>query len=58
MVVMLSVAVLFGTLRPWLPIPFFVWVIQLRFIKGEECFLEEIFGAEYLTYKNRVRRWL
>jgi len=55
--ILLGVAVLFGTLGPLLPIPFFVWVIQARFIVGEERFLEEIFGEEYRAYKRRVRRW-
>jgi protein-S-isoprenylcysteine O-methyltransferase Ste14 len=27
-------------------------------IRGEERFLEEIFGAAYRDYKQRVRRWL
>jgi protein-S-isoprenylcysteine O-methyltransferase Ste14 len=59
MVLMLSgAAVLFGTLGPWLPMPFFIWVIQARFIAGEECFLEEIFGEQYLAYRKRVRRWI
>ena len=55
--ILLGVAVLLGTLGPLLPIPFFVWVIQTRFIVGEERFLEEIFGEEYRAYKRRVRRW-
>ena len=41
-----------------LPIPLFVWILQANFIHGEERFLEELFGQQYLTYKNRVRRWL
>lgn len=51
-------ATLFGTVGAWLPIPFFVWVIRSRFILGEERFLEDIFGEQYLAYKRRVRRWL
>ena len=51
-------ALLMGTLSPWLPIPVFVWILQANFIQGEERFLEELFGQDYLAYKSRVRRWL
>jgi len=27
-------------------------------IQAEEAILESLFGAEYLRYKDRVRRWL
>jgi protein-S-isoprenylcysteine O-methyltransferase Ste14 len=57
-IALLGAAVVFGTASPFLPIPIFVWIIQTRFIEGEERFLEEIFGAQYLEYKGRVRRWL
>ena len=56
--ILLGVAILFGTLGPFLPIPFFIWVIQTRFIVGEERFLSELFGEQFLAYKRRVRRWL
>jgi protein-S-isoprenylcysteine O-methyltransferase Ste14 len=56
--ILLGAAMLFGALGAFLPIPVFVWIIQTQFIAGEERFLEEIFGAQYLAYKGRVRRWL
>jgi protein-S-isoprenylcysteine O-methyltransferase Ste14 len=55
---LIGAAVLFGSLGPWIPIPFFIWIIQARFILGEERFLESIFGGQYLEYKRNVRRWL
>jgi protein-S-isoprenylcysteine O-methyltransferase Ste14 len=55
---LLGVAILLGTLSAFLPIPIFVWIIQKQFIEGEERFLEEIFGGQYLAYKGKVRRWL
>lgn len=55
---LVGIAVLLGTASPWFPIPIFVWIIRTRFIAGEERFLEEIFGAQYLEYKKSVRRWL
>jgi protein-S-isoprenylcysteine O-methyltransferase Ste14 len=33
-------------------------VLQVGVIAREEGYLERKFGAEYLEYKNRVRRWL
>jgi protein-S-isoprenylcysteine O-methyltransferase Ste14 len=53
-----GVAMLFGTLGAFLPIPVFVLIIQEWFIKGEERFLEEIFGEQYVAFKRHVRRWI
>jgi protein-S-isoprenylcysteine O-methyltransferase Ste14 len=56
--VLIGSALLFGSVGALLPIPVFVLIVRQRFILGEERFLEEIFGAEYLAYRERVRRWL
>jgi protein-S-isoprenylcysteine O-methyltransferase Ste14 len=53
-----GVATLLGTLAAFLPVPVFIWLIQAHFVKGEERFLESIFGEQYLAYKRSVRRWL
>jgi protein-S-isoprenylcysteine O-methyltransferase Ste14 len=59
MVLMLvGVALLLGSLGPLVVIPVFVWIIQSNFIRGEEQFLEDIFGEQYLSYKRKVRRWI
>ena len=55
--VLIGAAIAFGTLSPWFPIPLFFLVVRTQFIRGEEEFLEGIFGADYLAYKQRVRRW-
>jgi len=55
---LLGAAVLLGTAGALLPIPVFVWIIQMRFIHGEERFLEDLFGKDYVAYKSRVRRWI
>ena len=57
-IILCGLAMLLGTAGPWLPIPFFVWIIRANFILGEERFLEELLGQQYLAYKSRVRRWL
>jgi protein-S-isoprenylcysteine O-methyltransferase Ste14 len=56
--ILAGIALLLGTVGPWLPIPLFVWIIRSSFILKEERFLEELFGQQYLAYKSRVRRWL
>ena len=59
MVLMLmAVAVLLGSLTPWLVIPSFVTVITRRFIVHEEHMLREQFGDAYDEYCQRVRRWI
>ena len=55
---LLGVAVLLGSVTPLLPVPLFVWFIQRNFIRGEEGFLEGIFGERYRQYKKTVRRWI
>jgi protein-S-isoprenylcysteine O-methyltransferase Ste14 len=57
-VFLLGMALLLGSLAAFLPIPAFVAIIQKNFIEGEERFMEELFGEEYLAYKRRVRRWI
>jgi protein-S-isoprenylcysteine O-methyltransferase Ste14 len=57
-IILAGIAVMLGTVGPWLPIPFLVWILRSNFIIGEERFLEELFGQQYLAYKSRVRRWL
>jgi protein-S-isoprenylcysteine O-methyltransferase Ste14 len=39
-------------------VPIFVLYINRFQIKPEEQVLSSLFGAEYMAYKGRVRRWL
>ena len=39
-------------------LPVVLTVIRRRAIEPEEAFLEKRFGANYLSYKKKVRRWL
>ena len=55
---LLGAAILLGSLTPFVVIPAFMAVIAERFIAREEAMLEQAFGAAYLDYKARVRRWL
>lgn len=56
--ILIGAWIAFGSLGPGLVLPVFLWIIQQSFIRGEERFLEEIFGEQYLSYKRRVRRWI
>jgi protein-S-isoprenylcysteine O-methyltransferase Ste14 len=55
---LVGVAGMLGTVTPFVVIPAFVWLIQSRFVIGEEATLEQRFGDTYRDYKRRVRRWL
>ena len=58
LLVQVGAAIAFGTLSPWFPIPAFFLIVRTQFVRGEEEFMEGIFGADYLAYKRRVRRWI
>ena len=45
---------IYSILTPFL---FVFWINKFQ-IKREEIFLTEKFGKEYLSYKNKTRRWL
>ena len=55
---LLGVAVLLGTVTPFIVLPAFVGLIRERFILAEEAMLEEAFGRRYIDYKHTVARWL
>jgi protein-S-isoprenylcysteine O-methyltransferase Ste14 len=54
----LGVAVILGNVWILVMTPFCAWVLQRFAILPEEAYLERKFGAQYLAYKHRVRRWL
>ena len=39
-------------------LPLVVAFIRIKVIGREEAYMERRFGAEYLRFKNEVRRWL
>ncbi len=56
--ILLGVALLLGSLTPWLVIPIFAILIDRVFIQVEERMLAEQFGQDWSTYKAGARRWL
>jgi len=53
----LGLAVVFGTLTPWLP-AVALFIVFDRFAVIEERGMESAFGQAYRAYRRRVRRWL
>ncbi len=59
MVLMLTgIAVLLGSLTPFIIIPVFATAIDRVFIVAEEAVLEQRFGDQWNQYRRTVRRWL
>ena len=56
--IMVGVALLLGSLTPWLIVPVFTMLMEVIFIRVEEHMLAEKFGSAWQTYKEKVRRWI
>lgn len=54
---LIGIAVLAGSVSPFLVVPAFMYVIDRRFVRAEEAILEQTFGSQYAAYKASVRRW-
>ncbi|WP_257656700.1 methyltransferase family protein [Parapedobacter lycopersici] len=54
---LLGIAILLGSLSPFIFPLVFTIIIDRSFIQNEESKLEKLFGKEYLAYKKRVNRW-
>jgi protein-S-isoprenylcysteine O-methyltransferase Ste14 len=56
--VLLGVAILMGSLTPYIVIPAFVVLMDRVFIQVEERVLEARFGGMWQAYKQKTRRWI
>ena len=54
----LGVATLFNSVWTLLAVPVGLILVDRLVVRREERYLERKFSEEYLTYKERVRRWL
>jgi protein-S-isoprenylcysteine O-methyltransferase Ste14 len=52
-----GIAVLLGSITPWIVVAGFPMLMEKLFIQIEETMLEARFGSAWLEYKQRVRRW-
>ncbi len=55
---LLGVVIFFGSISGVFLLPFFIWTMNELQIKPEEEALLEKFGDSYISYINKVRRWL
>lgn len=53
-----GLAVILNSLIALILLPVVLAIVQKQVIAREEAYLERAFGAEYVTYKNRVGRWI
>jgi protein-S-isoprenylcysteine O-methyltransferase Ste14 len=58
LLVLAGAALALGHPAAWLVPPVFVAVVTRANIQREEQLLEERFGDDYRTYRQRVRRWI
>jgi len=56
--ILMGIALLFGSLSPWLIVPVFIILMDRVFIQVEERMLETRFGHAWIVYRTKVRRWL
>ena len=56
--VLVGVAMLLGSLTPFVFIPFFVLLFNEIFIKVEEQMMKRQFGDAWNKYAKKVRRWM
>jgi len=57
-VIYVAISILFNAMWPMVMLPFILTVIHHGVIKQEEAYLERKFGADYVEYKSKVRRWI
>jgi protein-S-isoprenylcysteine O-methyltransferase Ste14 len=55
---LLGIAIFFGSLTPFFVIPMFAFLINEKFITVEEQMLEKRFGKNWSEYKAKVRCWI
>jgi protein-S-isoprenylcysteine O-methyltransferase Ste14 len=53
-----GMAILTGSLSPFVVVPAFAVLVEVVFIREEERMMAAEFGDAWLAYKEKVRRWL
>ena len=56
--IIIGIALLMGSLSPYIIVPGFIAIIERVFISGEETMLQQKFGHDWIAYREKVRRWL
>ncbi|MEW6982627.1 isoprenylcysteine carboxylmethyltransferase family protein [Colwelliaceae bacterium 6471] len=58
LLLLVALSLYLGNFIAFLVLPVFVWYITKYQIKPEEKALQRLFGSEYQTYMDNVRRWI
>ena len=58
LLVLLGVSIMWGSVPGLILVPVLGWLLQTRFIRGEEERLAAAFGAEFEAYRSGTRRWI
>jgi protein-S-isoprenylcysteine O-methyltransferase Ste14 len=56
--ILAGLAIILGTLTPWVVVVLFALAMDMLFIRAEEPMMERTFGDAYRRYKAQVRRWI
>ena len=56
--ILVGVALILGSLAPFVVVIIFPILMEVRFIRPEEQLLAQQFGESWLAYQRRVRRWI
>lgn len=56
--ILLGIAIISGTLTPLIVVAVFGILMELVFVRIEEKMLEDQFGATWVAYKKKVRKWV
>ena len=56
--ILLGIAMLMGSLTPYIAVLVFAVFMDMVFINYEEKKLEEMFGEVWLKYRKKTRRWI
>ncbi|MBL7663318.1 isoprenylcysteine carboxylmethyltransferase family protein [bacterium] len=57
-IILIGIALLLGSLIPFLIVLGFFLIIHNQYVLREEIFMEKIFGEKFSLYKRSVRRWI
>lgn len=56
--ILIGVAVLLGSVTPWMVLPLFIVLMDRAYIEVEERMMAEQFGHAWSRYTERTRRWV
>lgn len=58
LLILAGFSLIWGSVLGLALVPALAWLLQTRFIEGEEARLEDVFGSEFTDYTARTRRWI